>query len=315
MSCKSIFVNLGGGGGGSVNTGVLQIAGGVALDSTLRFVEDQNGTDSILKLSTSKVSIGNNIETSGNTIDFLSTNTGISFYGTGIFFRSSLAQITYDCSSGSSPRIHRFLNGSLFCDPGNGLSITENGQFTIKGAGANIVSFRNSSNVERLSLTNDGNLTISDGFFANYASFASGSNGVKIGSGLRVKNPEDGVMLLQNDNANNFNRLQLGGTTSSFPSIKKSGINLEVKLADDSGYGGIIAGYATNKIIEATEKSGAMGLGFFNVPAINQPTQAIADATYVSGGGGGSSVHTNDTFGNYTIGQVVQALLDLGLLG
>ncbi len=52
MSCKSIFANLGGGGGGSVNTGVLQIAGGVALDSTLRFVEDQNGTDSIIKVST-----------------------------------------------------------------------------------------------------------------------------------------------------------------------------------------------------------------------------------------------------------------------
>jgi hypothetical protein len=49
--CGSLFVNLGGGGG----TGMLQIAGGVPLDSTLRFVEDQNGTDSRLQLSTTEV--------------------------------------------------------------------------------------------------------------------------------------------------------------------------------------------------------------------------------------------------------------------
>jgi hypothetical protein len=55
--CGSLFVNLGGGGGGSINTGVLQIAGGVPLDSTLRFVEDQAGTDSVLQLSTTQVSV------------------------------------------------------------------------------------------------------------------------------------------------------------------------------------------------------------------------------------------------------------------
>jgi hypothetical protein len=74
--CKSIFVNLGGGGGGSVNTGVLQIAGGVALDSTLRFVEDQNGTDSLFKLATNKaefyLSAAANIKVcdGGNFLDF-----------------------------------------------------------------------------------------------------------------------------------------------------------------------------------------------------------------------------------------------------
>lgn len=42
-------------GGGSVNTGVLQIQGGVALDSTLRAVTDQAGTLSPLQLSTTQV--------------------------------------------------------------------------------------------------------------------------------------------------------------------------------------------------------------------------------------------------------------------
>lgn len=40
---------------GSINTGVLQIANGVALDSTLQTVTDQSGTSSLLKLSTTKV--------------------------------------------------------------------------------------------------------------------------------------------------------------------------------------------------------------------------------------------------------------------
>jgi len=53
MSCGSVFSILGGGSAGS-----LQIAGGVPLDATLRYVEDQAGTDSVLKLSTTNIAIG-----------------------------------------------------------------------------------------------------------------------------------------------------------------------------------------------------------------------------------------------------------------
>jgi hypothetical protein len=45
------------GGGGSVSTGVLQLQNGVAMDSTLRNVSDQNDTTSPLKLSTTSVQI------------------------------------------------------------------------------------------------------------------------------------------------------------------------------------------------------------------------------------------------------------------
>jgi hypothetical protein len=45
------------GGGGSVSTGVLQLQNGVAMDSTLRNVSDQNNTTSPLKLSTTAVQI------------------------------------------------------------------------------------------------------------------------------------------------------------------------------------------------------------------------------------------------------------------
>jgi len=46
--------------------------------------------------------------------------------------------------------------------------------------------------------------------------------------------PADGIWLMYNDAENNFNRLQFGGTTSSFPAIKRNGAALQIRLADDS---------------------------------------------------------------------------------
>jgi len=44
----------------------------------------------------------------------------------------------------------------------------------------------------------------------------------------------DGVLRLTNWDGTDFNRLQLGGTTSSFPSIKRDGTTVVARLADDS---------------------------------------------------------------------------------
>ena len=50
-----------------------------------------------------------------------------------------------------------------------------------------------------------------------------------------------------------------------------------------------------------------------SVVKVYQETTAVGSATIVSPGGGGS-IHTNDTFDGYTIGQVVKALRNQGLL-
>jgi hypothetical protein len=113
----------------------------------------------------------------------------------------------------------------------------------------------------------------------------------------------------------NTGLLQLGGTTSGFPAIRKgTGAVLEFVTADGLGFCGITAGRSTEKTIEVLEVGGAMGLGFFNTAATNQPTTSISEATYISSGGGGSQIRTGDTIGGYTLQQVVQALQDLGLL-
>jgi hypothetical protein len=323
MSCKSIFVNLGGGGGGSVNTGVLQIAGGVALDSTLRFVEDQNGTDTPIKVSTTSTQILGNVAGIGtggglyiggrntnqggiwpigvtpdaNNHSFLVDSTDTYFRAaSGLYFGTSyFAQLTIN------------TNGSAVSST---TTITQNGQLTVKGAGGNIVSFRDSSNVQKAAIDNSGQISGDSIYGTGYYGLRSDAR-VLI-SGSLIKTLATGVIAVQNSSEDSFDRLVLGQGTASFPSIKRSGINIEVRLADDTGYGGITAGRSTEKTLEVLEVSGAMGLGFFNTPAINQPTVAIGEATYISNGGG--AIHIDDTIGGYTMQQVVQALQNLGLL-
>lgn len=52
----------------------------------------------------------------------------------------------------------------------------------------------------------------------------------------RIYSPSDSVIRLSNDAANDFNRLQFGGTTSSFPALKRSSTVLQSRLADDSDF-------------------------------------------------------------------------------
>lgn len=55
-------------------------------------------------------------------------------------------------------------------------------------------------------------------------------------------------------------RLQIGGTTSSFPSLKRSTTNLEVKLADDSAYSSLVAS-ALKTNIANTDSTNTSGSG------------------------------------------------------
>jgi len=57
----------------------------------------------------------------------------------------------------------------------------------------------------------------------------------------KIVSPSDGVFTLLNQLGNNFSRIQLGGTTNAFPSLKRSGASIHVKLADDSSYTQLIA--------------------------------------------------------------------------
>jgi hypothetical protein len=57
--------------------------------------------------------------------------------------------------------------------------------------------------------------------------------------------PSNGVIELTNAAVTDFDRLQFGGTTSSFPALKRSTTTLQVRLADDSGDANLTAGTVT----------------------------------------------------------------------
>lgn len=69
------------------------------------------------------------------------------------------------------------------------------------------------------------------------------TNGFIFGSHGRIKAPTgDGIFQMTNNLENNFSRLQLGGSTSSFPAIKRNGAGIDIRLADDSAYAALTTG-------------------------------------------------------------------------
>lgn len=74
--------------------------------------------------------------------------------------------------------------------------------------------------------------------------------------------PSDGVIRLTNAAATDFARLQFGGTTSSFPALKRNGASIQVRLADDSGFTAFQSSgfYMTNGSFMADSADGVVRL-------------------------------------------------------
>ena len=86
-----------------------------------------------------------------------------------------------------------------------------------------------------------GGTVTSDGGFRSIAYFDSFQR-LALNNGLNT-NPQNylisggvGRILLIDNSEGDFNRLQFGGTTSSFPSLKRNGTAIDVRLSDDSNY-------------------------------------------------------------------------------
>jgi hypothetical protein len=216
--CGSLFVNLGGGGGGTVNTGVLQIAGGVALDSTLRFVEDQNGTDSILQLSTGEFGINRTIALSAGATNVRLINETYTINNSG-------------AQTGTATGI--FLNAT---------------ETALNGMAHNLMDLQ-VGGVSRFSVANNGTATSEGAMNATSFSISGGgSYSISIGGGNggRIYGATNGFTFT-NLNLTGALFLQLGGTTNAFPAIKKnaSSAAIDFRLADDTGFCNISAAALT----------------------------------------------------------------------
>lgn len=94
-----------------------------------------------------------------------------------------------------------------------------------------------------------------------------------------MQNPADGVFLVTNAAETSFDRLQLGGTTASFPSIKRASNNIEIKNADDTFGAGLSVGAALNA--SAILQADSTTKGF--LPPRMTTTQKNAIATPAAG--------------------------------
>jgi hypothetical protein len=180
------------------------------------------------------------------------------------------------------------------------ISSTTAGAFTINAEGAGTGASGNTLELQtggttRLTIGTTGTATFTGTISGsvNGMTLPVGGNGYNFSSGGYFVCISSGVFKFSDSADTSFNRLQLGGTTSSFPAIKRNGTAINFRLADDSADCDVTAAaltlsgnltISTKNIVTDTTTGTKIGtattqkLGFYNATPVVQPT-AVADAT------------------------------------
>lgn len=110
---------------------------------------------------------------------------------------------------------------------------------TTKASGNLIEAQINGSNRFSVSstglITGTAGLSVLQGITAGAIQISSGS-GYTWASGTSINQQGSGIITLFNNGGTDFGRLQFGGTSASFPSLKRSGTVLQHRTASDSAY-------------------------------------------------------------------------------
>jgi hypothetical protein len=206
-----------------------------------------NGGDVVFNVAGNTLSIA---VTSGNHDVSLP---GALFQRTGVGFGAILSGV----ATASSPNV--LMNGTWYS---GGTSTTTKPAFLVQPTGTTSTNWSTSGtgigvnaasgfagNLLDLQVAGASVFRVSSGGTLNVSGSIAGSVNIQAGttgiiywsSSTLMSAPSDGLVLFRNNAGTDFSRLQFGGTTSSFPSLKRSGALIEVKLADDSAYASITA--------------------------------------------------------------------------
>lgn len=172
--------------------------------------------------------------------------TGVSSFGSDILLTGG-AQSSYIANSASAAFYYSAQGGSAPFDVNGNLII----QPRTSLARDIILATGTTTPTARLTISGStGAAAFSGGMSATTGTFTSTlvtGTAAAIGwSGQSLlKNNADGVIQLSNNAATDFGRLQFGGTTSSFPSLKRSGVTIQARLADDSDFADLRASTVT----------------------------------------------------------------------
>jgi hypothetical protein len=189
------------------------------LDATLRAVTDGMGTSSPLQLSTDQVGLSRTVNLSAG-----ATN-------------PRLFNEVYTINNSGAQ------TGTL---TGYFLNATET---ALNGITHNLMDLQ-VGGVSKFKVDNSGNLFSTAGLY---------SGGLTLSQFVILSGISSGVARISNQLGTDFNRLQLGGTTSSFPAIKRNGTAIDFRLADDSAYCSITASLASLTTVATSN----LAAGFF----------------------------------------------------
>jgi len=90
----------------------------------------------------------------------------------------------------------------------------------------------------------------------------TGGNGLRVTNGGFLIFQSDGVAKLSDNSDASWGRLQLGGTTTSFPAIARNGTGIDIKLADNSAFSTLTAARSLSKQgADVASVAGAISLG------------------------------------------------------
>jgi hypothetical protein len=196
--------------------------------------------------------VANGVAITGGAID--GTDIGLTTRATGLFTGLEATGATAFSANGAASVPATIWNGAiftggtgttnfphLFVQPSGATSATTwstsgtaIGVNAATGFAGNLIDLR-VAGLARFSVNQNGNIV-------NIGSLTAGSiassSGQLIGwtSRSQMSSPSDGNVLLSNSGVNDFGRLQFGGSTASFPALKRSTTGLQARLADDSAF-------------------------------------------------------------------------------
>lgn len=143
---------------------------------------------------------------------------------------------------------------------------------TSVGSGAQRLIDAQVGGVSQFSVSNVGVITAAGDISAIGGSMTIAAGGVYGWNGRGfIFAQADGVFRLSNNALTDFGRLQFGGTTNAFPSLKRSGTAINVRLADDSADAPLIAG-------NLLSSAGAL-IGFVGRSALTSSADGILTMT------------------------------------
>ena len=159
-------------------------------------------------------------------------------------------------------------------------TITSNGLLTVKGSGSNILSLRDSSDVEQVYISNAGSLF---GSQTVQGSYIRATTRASINSFYNTTYVNEYLAAIDVSGTFNLSATQgkyyFGASTSAYPMLKRNGAEINFRLADDSANCNIVASRIT--AIDGTSQIGNLRTSNLNTNDNATTSINIADTTGV----------------------------------